>query len=46
MSQYLIENDVKCDYSFRAITLMKFACIACVACVDRLKVKVKGKWLL
>ena len=43
MSQYLIGNDMKCDYSFRAITLMKFACISCVACVDRLKVKVKGK---
>ena len=43
MSQYLVENDEKCDYSFRAIMLMKFACIACVACVDRLKVKVKGK---
>ena len=41
MSQYLIVNDVKCDYSFRAITLMKFACIACAAYVDRLKVKVK-----
>ena len=43
MSQYLIENDEKCDYSFRAITLMKFSCIACVACVDRLN---RCNWVL
>ena len=41
MSQYLIVNDEKCDYSFWSNNADEFAC---VACVDR--VKVNGKWLL
>ena len=44
MSQYLIMNDEKCDYNFLSSNADEFACIACVACVDRLKVKVKVKW--
>ena len=40
MSQYLIVNDMKYDYSFRAITLMNFAYIACV---DRLN---RCSWVL
>ena len=41
MSQYLIVNDMKCDCSFKSNNANEFACIACFACVNRLKVKVK-----
>ena len=41
MSQYLIVNDEKYVYGFKRNNADEFACIACVACVDRLKVKVK-----
>ena len=43
MSQYLIVNDMKCDYGFKSNNADEFSCIACVACVDRRKVKGKGK---
>ena len=39
MSQYWIVNAMKCDYGFKSNNANEFACIACVACVDRLKVK-------
>ena len=42
MSQYLIVNDMKCDYGFKSNNADEFSCIACVACVGRLKVKVNG----
>ena len=44
MSQYLIVNDMKCDYGFKSNNADEFSYIACVACVDRLKVN--GKCLL
>ena len=42
MSQYLIENDTKCDYSFRAITLTSFL-VLLVLLVLTGKGKGKGK---
>ena len=42
MSQYLIVNVEKYDYGFKSNNANEFACIACVACVNRLKVKVDG----
>ena len=36
VSQYLIVNDMKCDYGFKSNNADESSCIACV---DRLKVK-------
>ena len=43
VSQYLIENDMKCDYSFKSNNADEFACIACIACVDKLN---RCSWVL
>ena len=32
---------MKYDYGFKSNNADEFACIACVACVDRIKVKIK-----
>ena len=43
MSQYLIVNDMKCDYSFRAITLMSLLVLLVLFVLTG---KGKGKWFL
>ena len=37
---------MKYDYGFKSNNADEFACIACVACVDRIKVRVRWKMVV